>query len=718
MVPGTGGNTLLLSVRRLADLVGYCMTYEFEDVISEVTGADRVDADDQAALDLSRRAYKLTRMATQSQRVARALAVRPSVYRLQRDYDLFFPIFNDTHELYTLATIPDWRKRCRFAACYVSELWLHLLPRYLLELLADFDHIFLGVHHCVQEVAKISGRPCSYLPLAADVLQFSPAPEFPAREIDVFNIGRRSQITHYALMRLARQREMFYSYDTVAASGFDRNQRTFRVQSASEHRLLLASTLQRSRYYFAHRARINEPSYTQGRDEMSARFYEGAAAGAVMIGEPPHLDSFAQEFNWPDAIIRVPFDSPDIGDILARLDAEPERLARIRYNNVTNAARRHDWLHRLKVVFDTFNLAPTPGMLRREQRLNALADLPAAAWPPEQSRPPRLVVRARPLISVIIPTHNRAGIVDRALRSVARQNFDDYEMVVVDDGSSDSTPAYLELVKSPRCRVIRNEKSLGVSAARNRAVAASTGELITFLDDDDELRPNALATIYQCMTSNPQLDFLWGGRLIHEMDAVGRNIGTREDDWTRIATPLSGSDFLSLVLKIATNSAFTIRRSVFDALGGFDEQLRVSEDRDLFIGLARAGYIGTALPRTIIDVHELVGSLSRSTSLRSGANIDLRVIDKHREFLQRPEHREFLDSYLLAVFVGFLEAGNRPAAMNILRELRRRGAFRIGVLRKYLRHAPEFRALKSLVRYDAMRRMSNWVTKVPKRSEH
>jgi hypothetical protein len=124
------------------------------------------------------------------------------------------------------------------------------------------------------------------------------------------------------------------------------------------------------------------------------------------------------------------------------------------------------------------------------------------------------------------------------------------------------------------------------------------------------------------------------------------------------------------------------------------------------------------LARTIIDVHELVGSLSRSTSLRSGANIDLRVIDKHREFLQRPEHRKFLDSYLLAVFVGFLEAGNRPAAMNILRELRRHGALEIGVLRKYLRHAPEFRALKSLVRYDAMRRMSHLITKVPKRSEH
>ena len=716
MVQGSGGNVLLLSMRRLADLVGYCMTYEFEDVIAEVTGADRVDADDEAALDLSRRAFKLLRMATGSRRVARALTVRPSVIQLQRNYDLFFPLFNHTHELYSLATVPDWRSRCRFAACYVSELWLHLLPRYLLEQLADFDHIFLGVHHCVEEVAKISGRPCTYLPLAADVLRFSPAPQFPAREIDVYNIGRRSQTTHHALMRLARERSIFYSYDTVAASGLDRNQRTFRVQNASEHRLLLANMLQRSRYYFAHRARINEPSYTQGRDEMSGRFYEGAAAGAVMIGEPPRLESFTQEFDWSDAIIRVPFDSPDIGDILAELDADPERLARIRRANVTNAAARHDWLHRIRTVFDTFQLPYTPGMLRREERLNALAHLPASAWPAESTIIPRRAERRRPVISVIIPTRNRLGIVERALRSVARQTFDDYEVIVVDDGSSDGTPAYLESVRSPRCRILRNEVCRGVSAARNRGVAAASGELITFLDDDDALRPNALACLHQRFTSSPQLDFLWGGRLIHEMDAMGRSIGTREDDWTRVPKTLSGSVFLGMVLKFATNSAFTIRRSTFEALGGFDEQLSVSEDRDLFITLARDGFVGAVIPQTIIDVHELVVSLSRSTSLRSGANIDLRVIEKHRDYLQRPEHQEFLNSYLVAVFVGFLEAGNRRSAMHILGELRRRGALRLGLMRNYLRHAPEFRALKSSVRYDSIRRITNKFLKIQSRS--
>ena len=207
---------------------------------------------------------------------------------------LFFPIFNHTHELYTLATIPNWRKRCRYAACFVSEVWLHLPPRYLLEQLADFDHVFLGNYHCVDDVARIIGRPCSYLPPAVDVLRFSPAPQFPTRLIDVYNIGRRSQVTHQGLMRAARAREIFYSYDTVAASGVDRKQRTFRVQDASEHRMLLANMLQHTRYIFGNRARVNEPEYTRGRDEMSGRFYEGAAAGAVMIGEAPRLEALSE----------------------------------------------------------------------------------------------------------------------------------------------------------------------------------------------------------------------------------------------------------------------------------------------------------------------------------------------------------------------------------------------------------------------------------------
>jgi hypothetical protein len=378
---GPVGNVLLMSMRRRSNLVGYCACYEFEDVIARVTGADRFEVGAGTALDLPRRAFKAARYLTGSRALAWRLAPRPNHLKLDRQYELFFPVFTHAHELFALAAIPDWRRHCRVAACYIAEMWLHILPRYLLELLRDFDHIFVGVSSPVDAVAKIAGRPCSYLPPAASVLDFSPLPDFPRRVIDVCSVGRRSAPTHQALIELARKREIFYYYDTVAASGVDLKQRTFRVQDAAEHRLLLANLLKRSRYYIANRALVNDPGFTRGREEISSRFYEGAASGAVMIGEPPASDEFKRQFDWEDALVRLPFDSTEIGALLTQLDQDPARQAKIRRANFCNAALRHDWLHRLRVVYEACGMAPTAGMGERQRQLEAAAAQAIAAWP-------------------------------------------------------------------------------------------------------------------------------------------------------------------------------------------------------------------------------------------------------------------------------------------------------------------------------------------------
>jgi Glycosyl transferases group 1 len=387
LIAGSGGNVLLLSMRRLADLVAFAQQYEFEDVIAELTGADRVEVGDHRALELSRRVYKLARLVSGSRRLASSLAPDPHAISLSRDYELFFPVFNSAYELYALASIRDWRARCRRAVCFVSELWVHNLPDYLLELLSEFDHIFIGVSHPAQEVARIVGRPCTYLPWAADVLRFTPLLQRPERVIDVCNIGRRSDVTHAALLRLASEQRIFYYYDTIAAGGHGGKQRTFRVHNPREHRLLLSSLLKRSRYFIANRSRINEPEFTQGRDEIAGRFYEGAAAGALMLGEQPRTEEFDRQFGWPDALVPLPFDSTDVEHVLAKFDNDVERAERIRTENARQSALRHDWVHRLRTVYETVGLAPTEAMRSRESRLAALAaiSMPAPAMTKPQS---------------------------------------------------------------------------------------------------------------------------------------------------------------------------------------------------------------------------------------------------------------------------------------------------------------------------------------------
>ena len=368
------GKVLLLSQRRIADLVAYCLAYEFEDIFAAVTDAQRTDATDLPGIEFSRRAYKLARIAFGSPRLARRLAPYPrSKVVLERDFELFFPVFSHAYELYSLATIPNWRQRCRKAACFISEVGSDLLPEYLLELLSAFDHIFLGFRNNVQDVARITGRPCTYLPFAVDVLRFAPESLDQPRPINVCNIGRRSPVAHQALLEEAERQQCFYYYDTVAASGEDLKGRTFRVDSPHEHRRMLATLLKRSCYFIANRSYINRPELTAGGDEISARFYEGAAAGTVMIGEAPRTEEFKRQFDWPDAIIRVPFDSPDIGRVLADLNRDSERLRAVRRNNVREAALRHDWLHRMLVVFDALGLAPTEAMRARARRLDQIA---------------------------------------------------------------------------------------------------------------------------------------------------------------------------------------------------------------------------------------------------------------------------------------------------------------------------------------------------------
>jgi hypothetical protein len=375
LVPGSRGNILLLSMRRVASLVGYCFQYELEDVIVEVTGADRADLSRLELVEFERRVYKALHSMAPSPSLALRLVPRLGGLHLDKTYDLFLPIFNNAYEVFALSAIPNWRKQCRYAACIVSEAVESELPEYLLESLASFDRIYISSNP-VDAVERIVGHPCGYMPLSVDALGFCPYPKPPQRNIDVLGIGRRSSITHAALMALARDRGAFYYYDTIRMmTGVTdaARQVTFSVMDSAEHRFKHASLLKRSRYYLASRARANEA--VGQLDELSGRFFEGAAAGTIMLGEPPRSDRYRTLFDWPEAVVDIPFDAPDIAQKIAQLDADPERCVRIRRDNMVNALLRHDCAYRLRTVFDDAGMTAPPGLLAREARLREVADM-------------------------------------------------------------------------------------------------------------------------------------------------------------------------------------------------------------------------------------------------------------------------------------------------------------------------------------------------------
>lgn len=100
-----------------------------------------------------------------------------------------------------------------------------------------------------------------------------------------------------------------------------------------------------------------------------------------MLGQPPRSMHFQQQFDWPDAVLPMPFDAPHIGELIAELEREPQRLAHISRDSVYNAARRHDWVYRVRAVFEQLGLPVTEGILARESKLAALASgIRARPW--------------------------------------------------------------------------------------------------------------------------------------------------------------------------------------------------------------------------------------------------------------------------------------------------------------------------------------------------
>ena len=357
----------LLSARQVRNRVSDAAIYELEDAIASFAPTDLI-AYTQAP-DWPRRVYTLASQFTRSPRLARLITPKPqSAMTLQQDYDLFVVIFRNIFEILALDALTNWRQRCRQAVCVIVESWNNPQwlgqRKYLLEPLKQFDQIFVGSQASLATIADVTHRPCHHLLFGVNALRFCPYPQLPERSIDLASLGRRSEVTHQALLALAEAGEMFYYYDTAS---------NLRTMNAREHRLMYANLLKRSRYFIVNYACIDEPEKTKGAFEIGYRFFEGAAAGTVMIGCPPPTAEFQTQFDWPDAVIPMPFDMPQIGQFLADLDQQGERLARIRIANMVNALVRHDWVYRWREVLTALGRVETPEMRRRQAYLHSLA---------------------------------------------------------------------------------------------------------------------------------------------------------------------------------------------------------------------------------------------------------------------------------------------------------------------------------------------------------
>jgi hypothetical protein len=339
--------------------------YEYEDaIVSEFEDGLLVHPDPSV---LDTRAFRLRR---QADRVGLGgILPRARAGTMETDVDLFFAFPASSKDLFALAAIPDWRERSRFAVCHLQELWVANMAAQvpgLRHILNRFDHIICMLHHSVEPLAQALDVPVSYLPPSVDAEALCPYPHPPERVIDACAIGAMHPETHAALWDWDRSTGRYYRFSTDTGASF--------AVSHLHHRQALAQTLQRSKFFFAYRAKRDFSQERGQQEEFGPRYFEGAAAGAIVVGDrvtgsPP----FEENLDWEGAVIAAEFDEPGMPAILEDLLARQDWLEGVRRANVSNCLTRHDHVHRWQSTLDLVGLSPTPEMAVRQERLKALA---------------------------------------------------------------------------------------------------------------------------------------------------------------------------------------------------------------------------------------------------------------------------------------------------------------------------------------------------------
>jgi len=237
------------------------------------------------------------------------------------------------------------------------------------------------------------------------------------------------------------------------------------------------------------------------------------------------------------------------------------------------------------------------------------------------------------VFSVIIPTKNRPAMLIEAIKSVQDQTFTDWEIIIVDDGSTQETKEAVTPLLSSKIRYIRNEQSLGPGGSRNAGIRSAHPDstLISLLDDDDIYFPDFLKKTYECLYhSTDDIGFSWTGieNLYVETNTCDRFFW--DPPFRNKEEAFNG--FLQKRL-IGTGYGITFKRNVFDKVGYFDESLRAVEDTDFFLRVLKS-FFYIKIPDVLVrvlrqnDNHVNADTLERAEALQ-------KIFNKHQESFAR-----------------------------------------------------------------------------------
>jgi len=274
--------------------------------------------------------------------------------------------------------------------------------------------------------------------------------------------------------------------------------------------------------------------------------------------------------------------------------------------------------------------------------------------------------QSKPFFSVVIPLFNKERFIKRSLDSVLSQTFSDFEVIVVDDGSTDHGPAIVERCRDPRVRLVRQPNG-GVSVARNRGIAEARSEWIAFLDADDEYLPEFLQKVSLCIKKFPQAGAVFAraawikGATQVNIPGDGVKQPTLLKDYLRFVALEKGYEMNS--------SAVAVRTDVFERSGTFPVGVKIGEDSDLWLRVAWTTAIAY-IPEFLAVYHMEAGA----SNWEQHREQDPHWIATYRHWLEEcriPQHllkssAAYHQKYILEKSLGQSINGNKGEARQIL----------------------------------------------------
>jgi glycosyltransferase involved in cell wall biosynthesis len=232
-----------------------------------------------------------------------------------------------------------------------------------------------------------------------------------------------------------------------------------------------------------------------------------------------------------------------------------------------------------------------------------------------------------PKISIIIPTFNRARYIVEAIKSVQDQILDKWEMIVVDDGSTDNTESIVRgfMEKDSRISYFKNEKNLGIAMTRNRGVSLAQAPYIAMLDSDDRwASPDKLIKQISFLEKNKELGIV--GTNASFMDENGKTVGKR----TNFPSEDPGIRKTELYRNILMQSGLVIRKSAIEKAGGYDPKFSIFDDHDLWLKIGK-DYEFMILPSVDLSYRVHKGGITMAKRIKT-AKEGMEILFKYRKY--------------------------------------------------------------------------------------